>query len=107
MQPDGVVSVPLPQQQYNEGYSWRPGDPVEPLRVAWEALLEDAARCLEEAAQPAMLHRVSELMASCVDAGISVKYGRKVWMGCGSDRTFRVCGHTMRSCLWSTLDPGP
>ena len=51
---------------------------MEPLRTVWEAVLEEAARCLDEARQPGMLVRVSELMGWCVDAGVSVKYGRKV-----------------------------
>lgn len=59
-------------------FIWKPGHPVEPLRVAWETLLEAAAKCVDEESQPEMRQRVSELMGWCVEAGISVKYGRKV-----------------------------
>jgi hypothetical protein len=48
------------------------------LRAVWEALLEDASGCVDEARQPKVLQRVQVVLAWCVEAGISVKYGRKV-----------------------------
>ncbi len=67
-----------PSPPASESLEWRPGDPVESLRLAWDALLEEAARCLDERRQAEMQRRVSRLMAACVEAGVSVKYGRKV-----------------------------
>ncbi|GAX74144.1 hypothetical protein CEUSTIGMA_g1593.t1 [Chlamydomonas eustigma] len=61
-----------------ETFCWQPGDPTEPLRLAWAALLEAAAHCMEEENQGPMLRRMNEMMGWCVDAGISVKYGKKV-----------------------------
>ncbi|KIY99648.1 hypothetical protein MNEG_8316, partial [Monoraphidium neglectum] len=50
----------------------------EALRRAWEALLESAAKCLDEAAQPTVLREVERMLPRAAAAGISVKYGRKV-----------------------------
>ncbi len=50
----------------------------EGLRREWEALLDQAAKCLDEDEQPTMLARVESMLPVCVEAGISVKYGRKV-----------------------------
>ncbi|KAF8071205.1 TANC1 [Scenedesmus sp. PABB004] len=59
-----------------------PPDPaaaeLEALRREWEALLEQAARCRDPAAQPVLLERVSGMLSRCAESGISVKYGRKV-----------------------------
>ena len=88
---DNVVIAGAPSQSSSsyvtpvdyESFLWRPGQQLssrgeERLRTMWEALLEDAAKCVDEARQPEMLRRVTEVMGWCIEAGISVKYGRKV-----------------------------
>jgi hypothetical protein len=80
---DLLISTGVPQPSFDESivfqmFWWQLGDPVEPLRQAWSALLEAAAHCMEEEKQGFMLKRVNEMMGWCVDAGIGVKYGKKV-----------------------------
>ncbi|KAF6256099.1 hypothetical protein COO60DRAFT_149160 [Scenedesmus sp. NREL 46B-D3] len=53
-------------------------DELDVLRREWESLLEQAARCRDQRQQPTMLARVAGMLPRCSDAGISVKYGRKV-----------------------------
>ncbi|WIA12109.1 hypothetical protein OEZ85_012183 [Tetradesmus obliquus] len=53
-------------------------DELDVMRREWEVLLEAAARCKDQRQQPTMLARVADMLPRCSDAGISVKYGRKV-----------------------------
>ncbi len=59
-------------------HRWSRGDSTDMLRAVWEALLEDASGCVDESRQPRLLVRVKEVIEWCVQANISVKYGRKV-----------------------------
>lgn len=73
---------PSPQQQQQQQQPDPEPEPeavdVDSLRRDWEALLEEAARCLDPQQQPVLQARVEALLPRCQDAGISVKYGRKV-----------------------------
>lgn len=55
-----------------------PPDDHDILRRQWEAVLQEAGRCREEQEQPILLATVQRLLPVCNEAGISVKYGRKV-----------------------------
>ena len=50
----------------------------EHLRREWEQLLEQAAKCKCPQEQAQLLVQVEQLLPCCIEAGISVKYGRKV-----------------------------
>ncbi len=75
-----AVAPPSPQQQQQQPDPDPEPEPVDvdSLRRDWEALLEEAARCLDPQQQPVLQARVEALLPRCQDAGISVKYGRKV-----------------------------
>ncbi|KAG1669063.1 hypothetical protein FOA52_003981 [Chlamydomonas sp. UWO 241] len=52
-------------------------DPLSALRSRWEALLEVAANCVDEAQQPLLLRQVQDMLPTVAKNGIGVKYGRK------------------------------
>ncbi len=81
-----TAATPQPQSQQQQqlhdgppGLALPPADAPEPvLRKAWETLLEEAKDCRDAALQHRYLDAVRALLPRAADAGISVKYGRKV-----------------------------